>query len=89
MQVRRAADPAKSLVREFLTRWKGNRAVEGEESYRQLASAIQQLGAFYQRNGQRARLSGEAGRAVLDTLDAAEAALPQRDARTASLLPFF
>lgn len=46
--MRRAADPAKSLVREFLTRWKGNPAVAGEESYAQLTSAIQQLGSFYQ-----------------------------------------
>lgn len=47
-QVRRAADPAKSLVREFLGRWKDNPAVAGEESYVQLTSAIQQLGTFYQ-----------------------------------------
>ncbi|KAI3435541.1 hypothetical protein D9Q98_001606 [Chlorella vulgaris] len=87
-EVRRAADPAKSLVREFLTRWKGNGLVEGEESYRQLSAAIQQLGQFYQQNGQRTRLSGEVGREVLNTLDAAEAALPLRDAKT-SLLPFF
>ena len=87
-QVRRAADPAKSLVREFLTRWKGSPAVEGQESYRQLSAAIQQLGAFYQANGQRSRLSSEVGQAVLDTLDAAEAALPVREQR-ASLLPFF
>ncbi len=79
MQVRRAADPAKSLVREFLTRWQGNGFVEGEESYRQLSSAIQLLGTFYQQNGQRSRLSSEVGQAVLDKLDAAEAALPMRE----------
>ncbi|KAL4458081.1 hypothetical protein ABPG75_012946 [Micractinium tetrahymenae] len=87
-EVRRAADPAKSLVREFLTRWKGNPAVAGEESYAQLTSAIQQLGAFYQANGQRTRLTPEAGQAVLDTLDAAEAALPAAQ-EVKSLLPFF
>lgn len=47
-QVRRAADPAKNLVREFLGRWKDSPAVAGEESYAQLTSAIQQLGTFYQ-----------------------------------------
>ena len=88
LQVRRAADPAKSLVREFLGRWKGAPAVAGEESYARLTDAIQQLGAFYQANGQRARLTPEAGRALLDTLDAAEAALPAA-AETRSLLPFF
>ncbi|KAL4432824.1 hypothetical protein ABPG77_008150 [Micractinium sp. CCAP 211/92] len=87
-EVRRAADPAKSLVREFLTRWKGNPAVAGEESYAQLTSAIQQLGSFYQANGQRARLTPEVGQAVLDTLDAAEAALPAAQ-EVKSLLPFF
>ncbi|KAI7845229.1 hypothetical protein COHA_001273 [Chlorella ohadii] len=86
-QVRRAADPAKSLVREFLGRWKDNPAVAGEESYVQLTSAIQQLGTFYQRNGQRARLTSEAGQAVLDALDAAEAALPAQQ-EVKSLLPF-
>lgn len=88
LQVRRAADPAKNLVREFLTRWKGNPLVSGEESYAQLTSAIQQLGAFYQANGQRARLTPAVGQAVLDTLDAAEAALPTREGRP-SPLPFF
>ncbi|EFN58701.1 hypothetical protein CHLNCDRAFT_140330 [Chlorella variabilis] len=87
-QVRRAADPAKSLVRQFLTRWKGNGLVEGEESYRQLSAAIQLLGTFYQQNGQRTRLTGEVGQAVLDRLDAAEAALPMREDKVLPL-PFF
>lgn len=87
-QVRRAAEPAKNLVREFLSRWKDSPLVEGQDSYRSLTDAIQQLGAFYQANGQRARLTPEVGQAILDTLDAAEAALPaQAEAR--SLLPFF
>ncbi len=88
VQVRRAADPAKTLVREFLTRWKDKPAVQGEESYRQLTFAIQQLGAFYSTNGQRARLSSEVGQQLLDILDAAEAALPKQDKKPA-LLPFF
>lgn len=40
-----------------------------------------------QRNGQRARLSSEVGQAVLDALDAAEAALPAQQ-EVKSLLPF-
>lgn len=40
-----------------------------------------------QRNGQRARLTSEAGQAVLDALDAAEAALPAQQ-EVKSLLPF-
>lgn len=87
-EVRRAADPAKNLVREFLQRWKGNPLVTGEESYAQLTGAIQQLGAFYKASGQRTRLTPEVGQAILDSLDAAEAALPDRD-DTRSLLPFF
>ena len=39
-----------------------------------------------QANGQRARLTPEVGQAILDTLDAAEAALPAQ-AETRSLLP--
>lgn len=86
--MRRAADPAKTLVREFLGRWKGNPAVAGEASYAQLTSAITQLGAFYQANGQRSRLTPEAGQSILDALDAAEGALPEQQP-TRSLLPFF
>lgn len=41
-----------------------------------------------QANGQRARLTPEAGQAVLDALDAAEAALPAAQ-EVKSLLPFF
>lgn len=41
-----------------------------------------------QANGQRARLTPEVGQAVLDTLDAAEAALPAAQ-EVKSLLPFF
>lgn len=40
-----------------------------------------------QRNGQRARLTSEAGQAVLDALDAAEAALPAQQ-EVKGLLPF-
>lgn len=85
--MRRAADPAKNLVREFLTRWRDAPSVAGDESYVQLTAAIQQLGAFYQANGQRARLTSTAGQAILDCLDAAEAALPQQVANN-PLLPF-
>lgn len=63
VKVRRAADPAKALVRQFLTRWKGNPAVVGEESYAQLTAAIQQLGAFYQvgrGDGRRSHAAGGA-----------------------------
>ena len=86
-EVRRKADPAKDLVRQFMTRWRDEREVAGEESYTELTAAIRQLGEFYLKNGQRARLSEEVGQALLAKLDAAEAALPPPPEKK-SLLPF-
>jgi hypothetical protein len=40
------------------------------------AGSIQELGRFYTTNGQRARLSSETGKAILEKLNAASAALP-------------
>lgn len=86
-EVRRKADPAKDLVRQFMTRWRDEQEVSGEVSYSELTAAIRQLGEFYLKNGQRARLSDEVGQALLARLDAAEAALPPPPEKK-SLLPF-
>lgn len=40
------------------------------------ADAIQQLGAFYQKNGARKRMTSETGQELLSHLKAAEGALP-------------
>jgi hypothetical protein len=39
-QVRRKADPAKNLVREFVQRWKNAPVVRDEESYRLISGAL-------------------------------------------------
>ena len=87
-EVRRIADPAKDLVREFLTRWRGEEAVLRQEtSYREINAAIQELGQFYLRNGQRTRMSEDAGNAILRRLADAEDALPAQEEKR-SLFPF-
>ena len=40
------------------------------------AATIQQLGQFYMKNGQRARLPSSVGKELLERLDAAAIALP-------------
>ena len=86
-EVRRKADPAKDLVRQFMTRWRDAPVVRDDESYRQLTAAIQQLGAYYMASGQRARLSEAVGQELLGKLEAAEAALPPPPEKK-SLFPF-
>lgn len=59
-----------------MTRWRDAPIVRDDESYRQLMAAIQELGQYYMAQGQRARLTTDVGKGLLDRLDAAEAALP-------------
>ncbi|KAK9825441.1 hypothetical protein WJX81_008200 [Elliptochloris bilobata] len=77
-EVRRKADPAKALVKEWVSRWRDERTVTSEASYKQISAALQQLGEFYMRKGQRARLPRADGDQLLRRLGAAELALPPR-----------
>lgn len=86
-EVRRKADPAKDLVRRFLTNWQDSSIVKNDESYQLLTVTIQDLGKFYSQKGQRARLDSELGRSILDRLDKAEGALPPAPEKK-SLFPF-
>lgn len=86
-EVRRKADPAKELVREFMTKWKDAPLVKDDVSYTQLTGAIKDLGEFYMKNGQRSRLSESVGQALLTRLDAAENALPASTEKK-SIFPF-
>lgn len=45
-------------------------------------ATIRELGEFYRRNGQRARLPKEVGQSLLDRLGVAAAALPDKDERS-------
>lgn len=86
-EVRRKADPAKDLVRQFMTRWKDNNDVKDSESYIQIVDAIQQLGQFYISKGQRARLDTSVANSLLLKLDKADMTLPPAPEKK-SLLPF-
>jgi len=78
IEVRRKADTAKGLVKDWLSDWRDNGLVSTSTSHRQIKSTILQLGQFYSKNGQRARLSSEVGRTLLDNLGAAIAVLPAK-----------
>jgi Photosystem II Pbs27 len=86
-EVRRKADPAKDLVRQFMTRWKDVPLVKDDVSYTQLTGAIKELGEFYMKNGQRSRLPDDIGQALLARLEAAENALPP-EIEKKSIFPF-
>ena len=75
-EVRRKADPAKELAKQFLRRWQDDPSVAGGAAHEEMKAALRELGAFYQTNGPRARLTGDAAAAVRARLDAVEAALP-------------
>ncbi|KAI8467526.1 MAG: photosystem II Pbs27 [Monoraphidium minutum] len=75
-EVRRKADPAKDLAKQFIGRWQDNPTVAGDPTHDEMRSALQELGSYYQRNGPRSRLTAAASAGILGRLDAVEAALP-------------
>ncbi|BDA43852.1 probable photosystem II D1 precursor processing protein PSB27-H2, chloroplastic at C-terminar half [Coccomyxa sp. Obi] len=75
-QVRKKADPAKNLVKGWLSDWKDAPGVQAEPSYTQLSGTIRELGEFYRKKGQRARLPRTFGEELLAKLAAAENSLP-------------
>jgi hypothetical protein len=75
-EVRRRADGAKGLVREWIGNWRDSPLVTSSASHRELTGTIQDLGQYYTKNGQRARMSTVAGNALLKRLDAAAVTLP-------------
>ncbi|GAB4820470.1 hypothetical protein N2152v2_007516 [Parachlorella kessleri] len=85
-EVRRKADPAKNLVREFVQKWRDAPLLQEQQSHRRISDTIQQLGRFYQTNGVRARLSQDVGSQLLRQLHQAEEALPPLPEQ--KLLPF-
>ena len=75
-EVRKSGGPAKELVKEFLSsRWESDDAIRGDASYTETSAAIRELGAFYQKNGQRAKLPPAVAASVGGHLDRARAAL--------------
>eukprot|EP00878_Enallax_costatus_P015383 GHUV01016114.1.p1 GENE.GHUV01016114.1~~GHUV01016114.1.p1 ORF type:complete len:198 (+),score=26.86 GHUV01016114.1:98-691(+) len=78
-EVRRKADGAKDLVREFVKTWQDNAAVAGDVTHNEMRVAISELGRFYQKNGPRSRLDASTKDSILGHLAAVEAALPPEE----------
>ncbi|XP_024045774.1 photosystem II D1 precursor processing protein PSB27-H2, chloroplastic isoform X2 [Citrus clementina] len=69
---RRNADSAKESIRDYLSNWRGQKTVAGEESYVELEKAIRSLASFYSKAGPSAPLPGEVKSEILNDLDTAE-----------------
>ncbi|POO02172.1 Photosystem II Pbs [Trema orientale] len=69
---RRTADAAKEAIREYLSNWRGQQTVAGEESYVELEKAIRSLASFYSKAGPSAALPEEVKSEILKDLDTAE-----------------
>ncbi|KAJ0245021.1 Photosystem II D1 precursor processing protein PSB27-H2 [Hirschfeldia incana] len=69
---RRSADSAKESIRDYLSNWRGQESVAGEESYVELEKVIRALATFYSKAGPSAPLPNEVKAEILDDLNRAE-----------------
>lgn len=69
---RRSADSAKESIRDYLSNWRGQKSVAGEESYAELEKVIRALATFYSKAGPSAPLPDEVKAEILDDLNRAE-----------------
>ncbi|CAA7026532.1 unnamed protein product [Microthlaspi erraticum] len=69
---RRSADAAKESIRDYMSNWRGQKSVAGEESYAELEKVIRALAAFYSKAGPSAPLPDEVKAEILDDLIKAE-----------------
>lgn len=76
LEVRKKADNAREPVRQFINNWKDKQSVRNTIAYRETAAALEELGQYYIRKGQRAALDKATADSILRHLDAAEAQLP-------------
>lgn len=76
-EVRRKAEPAKDLVKRFINTWGGSSAISETTACSEIRAAVQELGEFYRTKGQRAGMTSEVAKRILDHLDEAEKALPE------------
>ena len=81
VQVRKSAENAKGPIKEFLGKWKTDQRVEGTVVWLETAKAIEELGQYYIRRGQRAALDKSTATSILRHLDAAENVLPPDEAK--------
>lgn len=77
--MRKSADNAKGPIKEFLGKWKTDQRVEGTLVWLETAKAIEELGQYYIRRGQRAALDKSTAGSILRHLDAAESVLPPEE----------
>jgi Photosystem II Pbs27 len=80
-QVRKKADGAKDPVRQFMSKWKGKASVESAPAYAETAQALEELGQYYMKRGQRSALDRTTANSVLAHLERAEASLPAEEAK--------
>ncbi|CAH8308232.1 unnamed protein product [Eruca vesicaria subsp. sativa] len=69
---RRSADSAKESIRDYLSNWRGQKSVAGEESYAELEKVIRALATFYSKAGPSAPLPEEVKTEILNDLNKAE-----------------
>ncbi|KAF6147509.1 hypothetical protein GIB67_014648 [Kingdonia uniflora] len=72
---RRSADAAKESIRGYLSEWRGQVKVAGEESYAAIERAIRALASFYSKAGPSAALPEEVKSNILNDLNTAESYL--------------
>jgi Photosystem II Pbs27 len=75
-QVRRAAEDAKGAIRDFIGKWKYDGRVQKSQIFTETSQALEELGQYYLRRGQRAALDNSTASSILAHLDKAETLLP-------------
>ena len=85
LQVRKKADGAKDPVRQFISKWKDNDAVQKSPALTETREAIEELGQYYMRRGTRVALDRATADSIVKHLDRAEAALPAEEAKSGFL----
>jgi hypothetical protein len=78
VQVRKSAESAKAPIREFISKWKLDARVQGDIIFTETAQALEELGQYYLKKGQRAALDNSTANSVLRHLNAAEVQLPEK-----------
>lgn len=81
MQVRKGAEKAKTPIREFIGKWKYDARVQGDYIFTETSQALEELGQYYLRRGQRASLDSSTANSVLRHLRAAEVKLPEKEGK--------
>lgn len=77
VQIRKKADMAKEPIRQFINTWKENPRVKGTVLHKELTAALEELGQFYMKNGQRTPIDKSTSAAILNHLNRAEMQLPE------------